>query len=152
MTEAYDSRPDTEAHIARVQALLGSVEAELKYRADTHDESKLRSPEKEMFDRFTPLLRMLTYGSPEYEAMRREMLNTALAHHYKHNAHHPEHYPNGINGMSLLDVLEMLCDWKAATERHADGDIRQSIEINRARFGEADLYHVMLNTVEELGW
>jgi hypothetical protein len=150
--EPYDSQPDTEAHIARVQALIGGVLAELQYRADVHDASKLLSPEKEMFDKYTPKLRALTYGTPEYEAVRQEMLSTALRHHYEHNPHHPEHYPNGINGMSLISILEMLCDWKAATERHADGDIRKSIEINRARFGTVDLYQAMLHTVEELGW
>ena len=37
--------------------------------------------------------------------------------------------------MTLLDMLEMLCDWRAASLRHADGDIYQSLVINRARFG-----------------
>lgn len=152
MTEPYDSRPDTEAHIRTVHTHMMNVAAAFIERATNHDASKLQSPEKEMFDEYTPKLRALTYGSPEYEATRQEMLRTALRHHYEHNSHHPEHYPNGINGMSLLDVLEMLCDWKAATERHADGDIRKSLEINRSRFGEVDLYQVMLNTVREMGW
>lgn len=54
----------------------------------------------------------------------------------------------GINGMSLLDLVEMLCDWKAATMRHNDGDIRRSIEINQKRFGYSDeLKAIMLNTL-----
>ena len=59
----------------------------------------------------------------------------------------------GINGMSLLDLLEMFCDWKAATERHADGDIKRSIEINRDRFNMSpQLAQILDNTRIELGW
>lgn len=54
----------------------------------------------------------------------------------------------GIRGMSLLDLIEMLCDWKAATLRHNDGDIRKSIEINQKRFGYSDeLKAIFLNTL-----
>jgi len=54
----------------------------------------------------------------------------------------------GLHGMSLLDLLEMLCDWKAATLRHNDGDIRKSIEINQRRFGYSDeLKQILLNTL-----
>lgn len=150
MTEPYDSRPDTEAHIARVAALLTDVIGELAYRADVHDASKLQTPERQMFDEYTPKLRAVTYGSPEYEAVRQEMLATALAHHYAHNSHHPEHYADGIAGMSLLDLIEMLADWKAATERHADGNLTKSLAINAPRFGM--LARILENTVREMGW
>ena len=54
----------------------------------------------------------------------------------------------GIRGMNLLDLVEMICDWKAATMRHADGDILRSIEINQKRFGYSDeLKQILLNTV-----
>lgn len=58
-----------------------------------------------------------------------------------------------VNGMTLLDVIEMLCDWKAATERHADGSITQSIQINRKRFNISDqLAEILENTRKEMGW
>jgi hypothetical protein len=76
-----------------------------------------------------------------------------LEHHYEHNSHHPEHYPSGITGMSLLDVMEMLIDWKAASERHTDGDIMRSIEQNQERFGYSDdLRSIFENTAREMGW
>jgi hypothetical protein len=79
-------------------------------------------------------------------------MGEALKHHYAHNSHHPEHYEDGIAGMSLLDLVEMLCDWKAATERHADGDLRRSIEQNQERFGYSDeLRSILENTARELG-
>ena len=64
------------------------------------------------------------------------------------NSHHPEHYESGVDGMNLFDVIEMLLDWKAASERHKDGDIAQSIEKNRVRFKISDqLAEILHNTV-----
>ena len=57
----------------------------------------------------------------------------------------------GIGGMTLLDLVEMLCDWKAATMRHNDGSILRSIEINQERFGYGDeLKQILRNTVSEI--
>jgi hypothetical protein len=50
-----------------------------------------------------------------------------------------------------VDLVEMLMDWWAATKRHADGDIMESIEINQKRFGYSDeLKSIFINTVKEL--
>ena len=55
--------------------------------------------------------------------------------------------------MNLIDMLEMICDWKAASERHADGDILKSIEINQKRFGYSDdLKNILINTAIFLKW
>lgn len=146
----YDSRPDTEAHIKTVQRYMERATAMLVRRSVDHDQSKLESPEREVFDEMTPKLAASTYGSDEYKGFLAAM-KPALDHHYANNSHHPEHYPDGIRGMSLLDVLEMLCDWKAATMRHNDGDLRKSIEINQKRFGYSDeLKRILLNTALEL--
>lgn len=58
----------------------------------------------------------------------------------------------GINGMTLLDLIEMLCDWKAAGERHADGSMERSLMVNQERFhiGE-QLQSILENTARELG-
>lgn len=151
--EKYDSTKDTKAHIARVQQLLDACIDNLDRRALRHDKSKLESPEKEAFDVLTPQLKGLTYGSEEYRAYLRQM-KPALQHHYANNSHHPEHYPeNGVAGMSLLDVLEMLCDWKAAGERHADGNVGYSITHNTERFKlDPQLVSILRNTVVEMGW
>ena len=45
---------------------------------------------------------------------------------------------SGVNDMTLVDLVEMLADWKAATERHDDGDLAKSLEIQRERFGLSD--------------
>lgn len=146
----YDSRIDTLLHIKRVAELLTMASAELLSRAMVHDNSKLRSPEKELFDEFTPKLKDSTYGSEEYKQFLND-LKPALDHHYAKNSHHPEHYANGVNGFDLFDLVEMFFDWKAATERHADGDIMRSITINKERFGLSDqLCDILRNTAVRL--
>jgi hypothetical protein len=152
-TGKYDSRRDTQEHQYAVQARIQEFRDHLKERARLHDRSKLESPEKEVFDRVTPQLAGLTYGSDEYKAALADM-GPALDHHYAENSHHPEHYRDGINGMSLLDLVEMLCDWKAAGERHDDGgDIERSLRLNIDRFKiEPQLQSILENTIAEMEW
>jgi len=149
-----DSLPDTQAHIERVQTLIQSAINNLAKRATVHDLSKLIEPEKSAFDRLKALsLSGMTYGSEQYrECLRKEQ--PAIQHHYAYNSHHPEYYPNGIDGMSLFDLLEMLLDWKAATERMKDGgDIKRSLEINTDRFKiSPQLNAILANTIREMEW
>lgn len=148
----YDSTTDTLKHIKRVNHLLTWAAQELLRRAVRHDASKLESPEKEYFDEFTPKLAGTTYGSDEYKEFLNQ-LKVGLDHHYKNNSHHPEHYSDGINGMDLFDLIEMFFDWKAATERHNDGDIFKSITINKERFKlSGQLEQILINTADRLGW
>lgn len=148
----YDSRPDTLAHIAQVRENMLEMITDLALRARGHDLSKLESPEKEAFDEATPRLRALTYGTVEYEKARAD-LGDALVHHYAVNRHHPEHWEQGIDGMNLLDLVEMLCDWYAATKRHDDGDLSKSLDINANRFMIGpQLKQIMRNTMEDFEW
>jgi len=151
-----DQRPETYKHIAEVRRQIIKIMDELDFRAQDHDKSKLESPEREIFDEYTPKLKGTTYGSDEYKQNLKEM-KVALDHHYKHNRHHPEHFKNSytngkwnpLSSMNLVDIIEMLCDWKAATLRHADGDIHKSIDINQKRFGFSDeLTQIFHNTVD----
>ena len=146
----YDSKADTLLHIKRVSQLLTEASIELIRRANVHDNSKLESPEKELFDEFTPKLKGCTYGSDEYKSYL-TALKTALDHHYQNNSHHPEHYARGVNGFDLFDLLEMFFDWKAAGERHADGNIYKSIEVNKERFNLSDqVVDILTNTAKNL--
>lgn len=141
---------ETMQHMARLRDLLNGMVIELLRRGEVHDQSKLRHPEVEAFTAETPLLKTLVFGSPEYEAARAR-LGGALAHHYANNRHHPEHFPDGIRGMNLIDLLEMFCDWKAGSERHDSGNIRKSIEHNGRRFNmPTELIEIFVNTIDLL--
>jgi len=153
MTE-YDSITDTKLHIANVEKFINQVIAELSYRAASHDISKLRSPEKEILDEATPKLKDLTYGSPEYKQnLNGSLMKPFLSHHYMVNRHHPEFFGDGVDGMDIVDIIEMFCDWKAATLRHTDGNILKSIGHNADRFDiNHQLVKILFNTASRMGW
>lgn len=141
---------DTFRHIERVRNLLNICISDLMERGEMHDQSKLESPEVEAFTEFTNKLAACTYGSAEYNA-NKEAMGPALEHHYANNRHHPEYHKDGVSDMNLLDIVEMLCDWKAASERHNNGNIRKSIEINADRFGiSPQLVKMLENTADVL--
>jgi hypothetical protein len=148
----YDSRPDTYEHIAEVRARLLDVAKDLIDRAHRHDASKLVEPELSTFDEFTPKLRDSTYGSDEYKSFLAGM-GEGLKHHYASNDHHPEHHPGGVRDMDLVQMIEMLADWKAATLRHADGDLGRSITQNAKRFDYGDeVTRLLWLTADRMGW
>lgn len=147
-----DSTRDTLNHIGKVQARIAEFCAYMQGRAQLHDASKLAQPEKAGYDALAANLKDVVYGSDDYRAVLKEAEET-IQHHYAVNSHHPEHYKNGIAGMSLLDLVEMLCDWKAASERTKQGSILASLAHNKERFGiDEQLAAVLENTVKELGW
>jgi hypothetical protein len=149
----YDSEKETTRHIDRVRYLIGQCAVILLERGVRHDASKLSEAEKSFFDAVGKRLGQLIYNSEEYKHSLAE-LKPALDHHYSCNSHHPEHYPNGVNGMSLFDLVEMLMDWKAASERHSNAmGIAESIEISCKRFKIGNqLNEILLNTAREIEW
>ena len=152
VSRPYSSIPETLDHAMRVAELIDPLLSDLDVRAETHDSTKMESPEVETFDEYTPKLRTSTYGSDEYKGFLASM-GDGLTHHYAANRHHPEHFPDGINDMNLVDLIEMLADWKAAGERHADGSMARSLEVQQGRFGiDPQLLRILTNTAEHYGW
>lgn len=155
VTEVKDPTPkmtvaecqvETQKHIENVRKYIRFMIDKIDIRGVKHDASKLESPEVELFADHTLQLANLSYGSEEYNKALDE-LKPALDHHYATNRHHPEHFANGINDMTLIDIIEMFCDWKASTLRHNDGNLLKSIETNTDRFKIDDqLKQILLNT------
>ncbi len=148
---------DTLVHIRSVSVRLSHVCSALLERAAMHDISKLEDPEITTFIEYISKLEETTYGSDGYKQCLMDM-KPALDHHYENNRHHPEYFQeevdatyrsSPVNCMTLIDIVEMLCDWDAAASRHNDGDIMRSIDINKDRFGLSDqLVSIMKNTVK----
>ena len=147
----YDlCRSETLKHKEEVRFLMHKLIRRIEQRSKDHDNTKLSSPEVEYFSEHTQKLSGMVYGTEEYTEQLKK-LKPALDHHYANNRHHPEHFPNGISGMNLIDVIELLCDWKASCARYMDGNILKSIEINTKRFGiSEDLASILRNTAELL--
>src|ERR1051326_5865697 len=113
MTTPFDSTADTLRHSLRVAELMGEPIKELIDRSVRHDLSKTREPELATYNQFAPRLREAAYGTAEHAALVAAM-GEGLRHHYAHNRHHPEHFPDGFNGMTLVDLIEMLAAWGGA--------------------------------------
>lgn len=142
----------TLTHVLAVQHQLNKIIQHLMHRGEVHDASKLTSPEVEVFAEFGSKLAKLTYGSPEYEENLKAM-GPALEHHYasKGNMHHPEHWEGGVNDMTLVDVVEMFCDWCAAAERQHNGNILKTLEVVGQKYAiDPQLLAILKNTAKML--
>ena len=141
-----ESKLETIAHIEMVRKYIKTFTDKLAQRGIDHDRTKLESPEAEGFAAVNEKLAGLTYGSDEYK-QNLEDLKPILAHHYAKNKHHPEHYKNGINDMTLIDILEMMADWKASTYRQHDGNLLQSLDKNAEKYDiQKQLLQILKNT------
>ena len=135
-------------HINTVRKYIRFFTDKLTDRGEKHDASKLGNEELPYFAEHTEHLAEIEYGSEEYKK-ELEALKPALEHHYAVNRHHPQHFPNGINDMNLIDLVELMADWKASSERHNSGNLLKSIEINAKRFGISNqLTQILLNTAK----
>ena len=146
-----ECRVETQKHIEKVRKYIRFFTDRLTTRGVNHDASKLESPEVELFAEHTECLANITYGSPEYYEHLKE-LQPALEHHYAVNRHHPQHFgDDGINGMTLVDLVEMLADWKASSERQKNGNLLTSIKQNVERFNiDKQLEQILINTAKTL--
>ena len=134
-------------HVNEVRGNIWRLIKELDQRGQIHDASKFQTPEREVYAAATPKLAETEYGSKEYQALLEEV-KPAIEHHYANNRHHPEHWPDGIENMDLIDLLEMIADWSAATKRNKNGNIHKSIELNTPRYKMTQqLAKILENTV-----
>lgn len=109
-----------------------SVDGDLLiYRSYEHDDSKLcQLRERELTAATISEKAKVSDLSPE----RKE----AIACHYRNNPHHPEHYKSVV-GMSVLDVMEMCCDWHARSTQFGTDFINyiETVAFPRFRFPKA---------------
>jgi hypothetical protein len=141
----YDSTHDTMMHIANIQdTMLNIIIPELTRRAKNHDQSKLSEPEKSCYDKFIPLLKTEKYGSPGYRKIRDQMHEEGMDHHFEVNRHHPEHFEHMVNDMNIVDFVEMVCDWFAASLR-SDTTFMEGLDGNAKKY---DLPETMVNILK----
>ncbi len=140
---------ETHKHVRRVQHYLNLFVKDLINRGENHDNSKFEEPELSIFAENTEKLGKTQYGSPEYKELL-EQVKPAINHHYSKNDHHPEFHKNGIEDMDLVQLCEMIADWKAATERNLNGNIRKSLDINSQKYDICpQLKRILENTIKK---
>jgi hypothetical protein len=117
-------------------------------RGLVHDNSKFSKEEFEYVYKLSKNDKDIKFGSKEYYELVDSVQSAKIAH-YTRNSHHPDHY-SSIYEMSLLDMIEMLGDWKAATKRK-NGNILESLEINSRKYNIGiDLKNSLHSTIKEV--
>lgn len=143
---------DTLVHMKEVAALLSQAEADLRQRGVVHDLTKLQEPEFTAFVSNTPHFKQANYGTPEYAACV-ERIRPAIEHHHQNNRHHTAFHPNGVADMNLMDIIEMVADWRAAARRSPDLSFKEALPRAFKKYGiDETLQKLILNTIEYLGW
>lgn len=144
---------DTWLHKYLVSKLLLEQSFDIQKRSLEHDNSKMTNDvEIEGYGRIGPKLSTVKFGSNEFNQYKEEM-QPAIDHHMCNNRHHVESHENGIKDMNLIDLLEMLADWKAAGSRRSDSTIENSINRmnERYQFGD-DIVQLLRNTADYLNY
>ena|SRR5260221_9161555 len=136
-------------HKGRVAGYLQMVANALFRRAAIHDNSKFMPEEYEPYDKAFPELQKYAFGTKELQAVY-DKIRPALQHHFAFNDHHVEHFEHGVNDMTLIQLIEMVCDWLAASER-SKTSIEMGLEINKEKYGIDDqTFAIILNTARQL--
>ena len=144
--QGFKTVNDVLEHKSRISKKLMRVSKDLEWRAQHHDESKLKLPEVEMLIKMDKEPRH-KYGSPEYFEKQKKFKEFFL-HHYKMNSHHPEHFEYGIEGMDCVDLIEMCADWTSYLEKMSVTEALKVLEAQKERYKIDDsLFEVIKNTV-----
>lgn len=136
-------------HKGLVQKYLYKLSQELEIRAVAHNLSKLGIDEFIGFIAINKVAREHPYGSKDYKASLKD--NDVIDLHFSKNQHHPEHHNNYVIGMGLVDIIEMVCDWKSASITYGKTTLSEALEIQIERFGltKEQLYLIKL-IIEEI--
>ena len=126
---------DQDRHQRRVGRMLRVIAKELEHRQYMHDRSSYEAPERLIVARNKRLLFNRSVGKSTTLMKGATELLHAVSTHYKKNRHHPEHWSNGVWDMTLVDVIEMVCDWRSTgcniedrlTKYHIDGPLADVI-------------------------
>ncbi len=133
-------------HIKSVQFKLFLIMSEIQKRLESHDDSKLHSPELPLWEAMDKEPKY-PYGSKEY-IDKQKRYYAVFKHHYACNRHHPEHFENGIKDMNLVDLIEMLADWISYKDSLSITEAIELVYVQAKRFGFSDeTISYMVNTL-----
>lgn len=132
-------------HRNKVIEVLRFFRNQLKFRGEHLDESKFFEPELEIFAEYEPKLKEVPLGSKEYNYYLSK-INDAYKDHYLKTRHHPEHYPNGIKGMNLIDIVELFSDWKINSIEDKKNLIKEIYKYQDKYHFSDELLQIFINT------
>lgn len=133
-------------HISRVRRHINTFIQLLIRRAEKHDKSKLEEPELSWWKEMDKEPRY-PYGSEEYK-QKIKRWDKVFKHHYKYNRHHPEHYEYGVSEMTLIDIVEMMCDWLGYKDTTTVTEAIKVCDEQMARYDiSEELRQIIFNTL-----
>lgn len=133
-------------HISRVRRHIDTFIQLLIRRAENHDKSKLEEPELSWWKEMDKEPRY-PYGSEEYK-QKIKRWDKVFKHHYKYNRHHPEHYEYGVSEMTLIDIVEMMCDWLGYKDTTTVTEALKVCDEQMARYDiSEELRQIIFNTL-----
>jgi hypothetical protein len=119
-------------HVTLLRRAMLGIRHQLEVRAEVHDLSKLGPEELPGFVRINATARNFAYGSAEYRASIRAE-KPAVEHHQKSNSHHPEFHAD-LAAMPWLDIVEMVCDWWAASQTYGTTPWDEVLRVQKERW------------------
>ena len=144
--EQIDTEEYIKGHISRVRKHMNTFVQLLLKRAINHDRSKLEEPELSWWKEMDKEPRY-PYGSEEYK-QKIKRWDKVFKHHYKYNRHHPEHYEYGISEMTLVDIVEMMCDWLGYKDTIAISEALKVCDEQMKRYDiPDDIRQIIFNTL-----
>jgi hypothetical protein len=143
---------ETILHVSEVSENLEVIASELRKRGTAHDRTKFQAMEFDAFVSTREKFKKANYGTPEYQECC-NIVKPAIDHHYKENRHHTGFHKDGINNMNLVDLAEMIADWKAAERRSPDKKLVDTLAYAFEKYGIGEqLGEIITNTLVDLGW
>lgn len=148
----FDYLCDIILHVSEVSENMETIASELRKRGITHDRTKFQELEFDAFVSTRDKFKKANYGSPEYQECV-DQIKPAIDHHHSNNRHHPDFHPAGIKDMTLVDICEMISDWKAASRRSPSRKFEDTLDYNFKKYGiEGQLAKIITNTLTSMGW
>ena len=152
MDNSLDFLCDVVLHISEVQENLETIASELRKRGFAHDRTKFQALEFDAFVSTRDKFKRANYGSKEYQECV-DIVKPAVDHHYQNNRHHTGFHEYGINDMTLIDIIEMICDWQAAARRSPDKELKDTLDYAYKKYEIGEQFgRIIKNTFKELGW
>ena len=133
-------------HIEGVKNYLKVISILLDSRGLMHDSTKKSDEEYNYYKMANSVNRNDFKTYEEYLDYVKPTLNKGLKHHYENNRHHPEYHKNGVDDMNLIDILEMVADWKISIEQNGK-NVEEEIQYNFKKYNISEqLQKIILNT------
>ena len=148
---------DVRKHQQAVAVLMTAVAQAILDRGMRHDATKHGLNEADAY--VDPVWQLNTgevaYGSDEYKKLIAQM-GEGLKHHYEYNDHHPEYFEkhsaqtlnDPIRCMDLFVLLEMCCDWIAASQRRNNDPMLAMDQLTKKYPIDEQLAVIIRNTVQ----